>query len=165
MKRFGSLAVVASVVAACVVGLAGVTGASAAPTLPTLNLALTGKTGIKVSGAHRVGRGERRVDVQRQGQAAMGWFASDPGVVVVARALGAVPRPSWGVPRADPVRGDRGLTLVRRARCRRSLTPGNYVALNLTGNGPAKQVAQFTVTRSAGAGAVAEGGPADRDVD
>ena len=31
--------------------LAGVTGASAAPTLPTVNLALTGKTGIKVSGA------------------------------------------------------------------------------------------------------------------
>ena len=51
MKRLGSLIVVSSVVAACVVGLAGVAGASAAPTLPTLNLALTGKTGIKVSGS------------------------------------------------------------------------------------------------------------------
>ena len=28
------------------------------------------------------------------------------------------------------------------------LTPGNYVALNLTGNGPAANVAQFTVTQS-----------------
>jgi hypothetical protein len=28
------------------------------------------------------------------------------------------------------------------------LTPGNYVALNLTGNGPAANVAQFTVTPS-----------------
>jgi hypothetical protein len=51
VKRFGSLVVLTSVVAACVVGLAGVTGASAASTLPTLNLALTGTKGITVSGS------------------------------------------------------------------------------------------------------------------
>ena len=59
MKRLGSLIVVSSVVAACVVGLAGVAGASAASTLPTLNVAVTGKTGStsrgrEVSGAVNV---------------------------------------------------------------------------------------------------------------
>jgi hypothetical protein len=52
VKRFGSLIAVTSVVATCAVGLVGgVTAASAASTLPTLNLALTGKTGISVSGS------------------------------------------------------------------------------------------------------------------
>ena len=51
MKRFGSLVVVTSIVAACVVGLVGVTGASAASVLPTLNVAVTGRTGIAVSGS------------------------------------------------------------------------------------------------------------------
>jgi hypothetical protein len=56
VKRFGSLVVVTSVVVACVVGLAGAAGASAASPLPTLNVAVAGKTGIKVSGSEVSGR-------------------------------------------------------------------------------------------------------------
>ena len=45
VKRFGSLVVVSSVVAACVVGLVGVAGASAVSTLPTLNVAVDWQDG------------------------------------------------------------------------------------------------------------------------
>ena len=51
MKRFASLIAVPAVVAACLFALAGGAVASAASALPTLNLALTGKTGISVSGS------------------------------------------------------------------------------------------------------------------
>ena len=52
MKRFASLIAVPAVVTACLFALAGGAAAeSAASALPTLNLALTGKTGISVSGS------------------------------------------------------------------------------------------------------------------
>jgi hypothetical protein len=70
VKRFGSLVVVTSVVAACVVGLAGVTGASAASTLPTLNLALTRTTGITVSGSEVSGAVNVTSSFSGKGQAA-----------------------------------------------------------------------------------------------
>ena len=79
VKRFGSLVVVTSIVAACVVGVAG---ASAAPTLPTLNVAVTGKTGIAVSGSKVSGAVNVTVDVQRQGLGRLRVHPPEPGRVV-----------------------------------------------------------------------------------
>ena len=94
MKRFGSLVVVSSIVAACVVGLAGVTGASAASTLPTLNVAVTGKTGIAVSGSEVSGAVNVRSTFAGKGQGGYGLVRLDQGVSF-AEALGCRPKPSW----------------------------------------------------------------------
>ena len=82
MKRFGSLVVVTSIVAACVVGLAGVTGASAASTLPTLNVAVTGKTGIAVSGSTVSGAVSITSTFSGKGQGGLRARPPGPGRVV-----------------------------------------------------------------------------------
>ena len=146
MKRFGSLVVVTSIVAACVVGLAGVTGASAASTLPTLNVAVTGKTGIAVSGSTVSGAVSIRSTFSGKGQGGYGLVRLDQGVTF-AEALGAV-QGHHGDPNALTPFGSLVVSADAPGTVQADLTPGHYVALNLTGNGPAPHVAQFTVTPS-----------------
>ncbi len=146
MKRFGSLVVVTSIVAACVVGLAGVTGASAASTLPTLNVAVTGKTGIAVSGSTVSGAVSIRSTFSGKGQGGYGLVRLDQGVTF-AEALGAV-QSHHGDPNALTPFGSLVVSADAPGTVQADLTPGHYVALNLTGNGPAPHVAQFTVTPS-----------------
>jgi hypothetical protein len=145
VKRFGSLVVLTSVVAACVVGLAGVTGASAASTLPTLNLALTGTKGITVSGSEVSGAVNVTATFSGKGQGAFGLVRLNPGVQF-QQAFQAVQSHHGDLNALTPF----GSLLVdgnAPGTIQTVLTPGNYVALNITGNGqPAFQ--QFTVTQS-----------------
>ena len=145
MKRFGSLVVVTSIVAGCVVGLAGVTGASAASTLPTLNVAVTGKTGIAVSGSTVSGAVSITSTFSGKGQGGYGLVRLDQGVSF-PEALGAV-QSHHGDPNALTPFGSLVVSADAPGTVQTVLTPGNYVALNLTGNGPSG-AAQFTITPS-----------------
>jgi hypothetical protein len=146
VKRFGSLVVVTSIVAACVVGLVGVTGASAASTLPTLNVAVTGKTGIAVSGSTVSGAVSITSTFSGKGQGAYGLVRLNPGAQF-QQALKAV-QSHHGDPNALTPFGSLVVGADAPGTVQTVLTPGNYVALNLAGSGPAGDVAQFTVTQS-----------------
>jgi len=145
----GVLAVTGALVLA---GGAGASGAAGASSLPTLNIALTGVSGVAVSGSEVSG-----------------------AVNVVSTFSGKAPSgpnsngPTWGLVRLNP-----GVTVTQAVAAVAShhgdpnaltpiaslfadnsagvptqtvLTPGNYVALNLTGNGN-PGLAPFTVTQS-----------------
>jgi hypothetical protein len=146
VKRFGSLVVVSSVVAACVVGLAGVAGASAASTLPALNVVVTGKTGIAVSGSEVSGAVSITSTFSGKGQGGYGLVRLNQGVSF-PEALHAV-QSHHGDPNALTPLASLVVSADAPGTVQTVLTPGNYVALNLTGNGPAANVAQFTVTQS-----------------
>jgi hypothetical protein len=133
-------------VAACVVGLAGVTGASAASTLPTLNVAVTGKTGIAVSGSTVQGAVSITSTFSGKGQGGYGLVRLNQGVSF-PEALHAV-QSHHGDPNALTPFGSIVVAADAPGTVQTVLTPGNYVALNLTGNGPSPNVAQFTVTPS-----------------
>ncbi len=146
VKRFGSLVVVTSMVAACAVGLAGVTAASAVSTLPTLSVAVTGKTGIAVSGSTVSGAVSVMSTFSGKDQGAYGLVRLNEGVSF-SEALRAV-QSHQGDPNALTPFGSLLVAADAPGTIQTVLTPGNYVALNLTGNGPAPNVAQFTVTQS-----------------
>jgi hypothetical protein len=145
VKRLGSLIVVSSVVAACVVGLAGVAGASAAPTLPTLNVAVTGKTGIAVSGSTVSGAVNVTSTFSGKGQGAYGLVRLNQGVSF-PEAFHAVQSHHGDINALTPF-GSLIVDAAAPGTIQTVLTPGNYVALNVTGNGPSAS-AQFTVTPS-----------------
>ena len=145
MKRLGSLIVVSSVVAACVVGLAGVAEASAAPTLPTLNIAVTGKTGINVSGSEVSGAVNVTSTFSGKGQGAYGLVRLNQGVQF-QQAFQAVQSHHGDINALTPF-GSLIADAGAPGTIQTVLTPGNYVALNVTGNGPSAS-AQFTVTPS-----------------
>ena len=151
MRRFASLIAGSSVVVACLVPLAGAaTAASAASTLPTLNLALTGKTGISVSGSEVSGA----VNVvstfsgKGQGQAALVRVnPALPPAQAVAQGFQAI-QSHHGDLNALTALGD---ALVFDAgapgTAQTVLTPGAWLALNVTGNGNPGSVL-FTVGQS-----------------
>jgi hypothetical protein len=144
------LATAACLAVAGVLAVAG--GASGATTLPTLNIALTGTTGVSVSGSEVSG-----------------------AVSVVSTFSGKAPSgpnsngPTWGLVRLNPgVSIAQALAAVQAAHGdlnaltpygslladgsapgteQTVLTPGNWVAVNITGNG-APGLAPFTVTQS-----------------
>jgi hypothetical protein len=145
VKRLGSLIVVPSVVAACVIGLAGVAGASASPTLPTLKLALTGKTGIKVSGSTTSGAVNVTSTFSGKGQGEFGLVRLDSGVPFT-EAFHAVQSHHGDLNALTPF-GSLIVDGSAPGTIQTVLTPGSYVALNITGNGqPAFEL--FTVTQS-----------------
>jgi hypothetical protein len=146
VKRLRSFIVVSSVVAACVIALAGAAGASAASTLPTLNVAVTGKSGIKVSGSEVSGAVNVTSTFSGKGQGGYGLIGLNQGVSF-PEALLAV-QSHQGDPNALTPFGSLLVAADAPATVQTVLTPGNYVALNLTGNGPSANVAQFTVTQS-----------------
>jgi hypothetical protein len=146
VKRFGSLVGVTSIVAACVVGLVGVTGASAASALPALNVAVTGKTGIAVSGSTVQGAVSITSTFSGKGQGGYGLVRLNQGVSF-QQALGAV-QSHHGDPNALTPFGSLVVSADAPSTVQTLLTPGNYVALNLTGSGPSANVAHFTVTPS-----------------
>lgn len=152
MRRFASLIAVPAIVVACLVPLAGVAAAAGpASTLPTLNLALTGTTGISVSGSEVSGA----VNVvstftgKGQGQAALVRLnPALPAAQALAQVFQAV-QSHHGDLNALTALGD---ALVFDAgapgTAQTVLTPGAWVALNITGNGnPAFM--PFTVSQSA----------------
>jgi hypothetical protein len=148
-KRIALIAMMAGTVAAtAVLGLTG--GASGAGSLPTLTIALTGTKGVSVSGSQAAGavnlvstfkgKAPRGED---QGPA-FGLLRLRPGVSM-QQAFAAVQSHNGDLNALAPY----GTLLLDSspANVQTVLTPGNYVALNATGNGePAP--APFTVTQS-----------------
>jgi hypothetical protein len=148
-KRFVALATMASALAvAAAVSLAG--GASAAGSLPTLTIALTGIKGVSVSGSEAAGAVNivstfkgKAPQGEDQGPA-FGLLHLRPGVSM-QQASGAVQSNHGDLNALSPY----GTMLLDSspARVQTLLTPGNYVALNATGNGEPAFV-PFTVTES-----------------
>jgi hypothetical protein len=147
-KPFGALiaASCALTITAATLLPGGASGASAPSTLPTLNVAVTGKTGIAVSGSTVSGAVSIRSTFSGKGQGGYGLVRLNQRVSF-QEALGAV-QSHHGDPNALTPFGSIVVSADAPSTVQTNLTPGNYVALNLTGNGPAPNVAQFTVTQS-----------------
>ncbi len=143
MKRIGPLVLATTVVAACVIG---VSGASAVSTLPTLNVVVTGKTGIAVSGSTMSGAVNVTSTFTGKGRGGYGLVRLDPGVSF-QEAFQAV-QSHHGNPDALTPFASIVVSADAPSTVETLLTPGKYVALNLTGNGPAQNVAHFTVRKS-----------------
>jgi hypothetical protein len=143
----GALAVTGALVFAGGAGAAGT-----ASSLPTLNIALTGTTGVSVSGSEV--SGAVNVVSTFSGKAPSGpnsngptWglVRLNPGVSV-AQAVAAVQSAHGDVNALTPygsLFADNSAGVLTQT----VLTPGNYAALNLTGNGN-PGIATFTVTQS-----------------
>jgi hypothetical protein len=147
LRRCAALAATASAIAA--VALSGT--ATAASSLPTLSLALHGVHGITVSGTAVSGAVtvtatfSGKLPKGSQG-AAFGLVRLNPGVTI-QQAAGAVQKHNGDINALDPygaLVADSGAP----GTIQTVLTPGNYVALNVTGNGQ-PGFAPFTVTQSA----------------
>ena len=148
-KHIALLAIAAGIIAsAAVLGLAG--GASGADSLPTLTIALTGAKGVSVSGSEVSGAVNlvstfkgKAPQGENQGPA-FGLLRLNLGVSM-QQAFAAVQSHDGDLNALTPY----GTLLLDSspASVQTVLTPGNYVALNATGNGdPAP--APFTVTQS-----------------
>ncbi len=151
-RRFGALAAAASVLATA--GVFALSGAAHADgSLPTLTVALKGVSGVSVSGSEVSGAvsitatftGKAPSGPNSNGPS-FGIVRLDPGVTI-QQAAGAVNASGGDLNALDPLR--QALRLRRRAPAtvQTVLTPGNYVALNDTGNGQ-PGFAPFTVTQS-----------------
>lgn len=145
-KRVSSLIAVACACAASSALLltSGAGAATSASSLPTLNIALSGKHGVKVSGSTVSGAVNVVTTFTGKGQGEGAIVRLNPGVTL-QQAVAAV-QSHGGDPNALAGFGslifDAGVGSTQVV-----LTPGNYAALNVTGNGPGG-FAQFTVTQS-----------------
>jgi hypothetical protein len=172
MRRFASLIVAAGAVAVTAVVLAGgvasASGASAASALPTLNLAVTGTKAISVSGSEVSGAVNVVSTFTGNGQGAAALIRVNPNVPV-AQAL------AQGQQAIQSAHGDLnvltalGDALVFDAGVPGSaqtvLTPGAWLALNVSGNGPNPPMALFTVSKSASPAALPTPGATVKAID
>lgn len=147
--------VVAAACAAIIAAVAGVTatraGAHDVATLPTLNIALTGVAGVTVSST-TVQSGAVSVvstfsgKLPRNDSPSVGIARLNPGATV-QQAAGAVISHHGDLNALTPY-----ASLVVSAEApgtvQTTLTPGDYVALNTSGNGPTPSFAPFTVEAS-----------------
>lgn len=167
MKRFASLVVTALVVAGgSAFVLAG--GASGASTLPTLKLALTGTKGISVSGSEVSGAVNVVSTFTGKGQGQAALIRVNPNVPV-AQAL------AQGNQAIQSHHGDLnvltalGDALVFDAAApgaaQTVLTPGTWLALNVSGNGNNPPKALFTVTQSSSPAALPTPGGTVKAID
>lgn len=149
MKRFLSLGCLAAVVAS--IGCVGMTGgASAAGSLPTLDIALHGADGVSVSGSEVAGAVNIHVtfagSVPRNGNGPSFALLQLNNGATIQQALRAV-QAAHGDPDAVAPYG-RLLVSGGPGSMQTTLTPGNWVALNVTANGR-PGIAPFTVTQTA----------------
>jgi hypothetical protein len=154
-KRLTSLIATAGVLAVTgALVLAGGAGAAgSASSLPTLNIALTGTTGVSVSGSEVSGAvnvvstftGKAPGGPNSNGPT-WGLVRLDPGVTV-AQAVTAVASHHGDINALTPY-GSLFADNSAGSPTQTVLTPGNWVALNITGNGQ-PGLAPFTVTQSA----------------
>lgn len=150
-KRFASV-IGAAGVTACMATLALSGAATGATSLPTLNVALSGTKGVSVSGS--MVSGAVNVVSTFTGKAPTGPHANGPTFGLVrlnpgaslAQAGGAVQSHHGDLNALTPY-GTLFVDAGAPGTVQTVLTPGNYVALNITGNGP-PSFAPFTVTQS-----------------
>jgi hypothetical protein len=133
-------------------GVASAGQAHSAASLPTLKVALTGTTGVSVSGS--MVSGAVNVTSTFSGKAPSGPNANGPGYglvrlnpgVTVQQAAGAVQSHNGDLNALTPY-ASLFVSASAPGTLQTTLTPGSYVAVNTTGNTPA--FATFTVTTSA----------------
>ena len=149
-RRLASCLAVAGAVAS-LGAIAAVPAATGASSLPTLKVALTGVKGVAVSGSMTSGAVEvvaTFTGKRPSGQGAtpaFGLVRLNPGVTI-QQAAGAVQRAHGDINALDPF----GAPLVSADApgiLQTVLTPGNWVALNISGNGN-PGFAPFTVAKS-----------------
>ena len=153
-KRLTSLLATAGALAVTgALALAGGAGAAgSASALPTLNIALTGTTGVSVSGSEVSGAvnvvstfsGKAPGGPNSNGPT-WGLVRLNPGVSI-EQAAGAVQSHHGDINALDPY-GSLFADNSAGVPTQTVLTPGNYAALNITGNGN-PGIATFTVTQS-----------------
>lgn len=154
-KRLLSLTmtVAAFAVASASVLAGGASGASSASSLPTLNIALTGTKGVSVSGSEVAGAvtvlstfsGKAPSGPNSNGPT-WGLVRLNPGVSIL-QAVSAVSTAHGDINALTPY-GSLFADNSAGTPTQTMLTPGNYVALNITGNGN-PGLAPFTVSQSA----------------
>lgn len=150
MKRFAPHIAVATVVAgakalALVGAVASASSQSAASGLPTIRLALNGSKSITVSGSTVSGAVNVASTFAGKGQGNVALVRLNPGASIQA-AGGAVQRHGGDINYLAPY-GALIFDASAPGSAQTTLTPGNYVALNLSGHGqPA--FGPFTVTQS-----------------
>jgi hypothetical protein len=135
----------------CAVAFALTGSAAGAATLPTLDITISGThsvtvSGSMVSGAVKVVGTVSGGAIHSSNGASFGIVRLDPGVTL-QQAVGAV-RARHGDLNALTPYGSLMVSSGAPATLQTVLTPGNYVALNDSGNG-SPGFAQFTVTQSA----------------
>ena len=149
-RRIASCLAIAGAVAS-IGAFAAVATASAASLLPTLNVALSGVKGVAVSGSmvsgavNVVSTFTGKAPNGPGGGPAFGLVRLNPGVTI-QQAAGAVQHAHGDINALDPY----GALLVSAGApgaLQTVLTPGNWVALNISGNGN-PGFAPFTVTAS-----------------
>jgi hypothetical protein len=151
-RRIVSLAATAVLAGAGMFAVAGgltVAASSAASGLPTLTLAMNGKS-ITVGGTLQSGAVNVVSTVTKEAQGNPALIRLDPGVSL-AQAAAAVKGHGGDFNYLDPYGALVFSTTVNKGASssyQTSLEPGNYVALDLTGNGNAPD-ALFTVTQAA----------------
>ena len=154
-KRLSSLIATAGALAltSALVLAGGASGAAGGDPLPTLNIALTGTTGVSVSGSEV--SGAVNVVSTFSGKAPSGPNSNGPtwGLVrlnpgaSIQQAAGAVQSHHGDLNALTPY-GTLFADASAPGAVETVLTPGSYVALNITGNG-SPGFAPFTVTQSA----------------
>lgn len=151
MKRFASLVAVVGTLAGGGALALTQAAASASPSaraasaLPTLNIALSGTKGVSVSGSMVSGAVSVVATHTGGGQGVFGIVRLNPGVSV-QQAVGSVGSHHGDINALTPY-GSLFADYSAPGTIQTVLTPGNYVALNISGNGqPA--LATFTVTQS-----------------
>ena len=149
-KRLSSLVATAGVFA--VTAALAFAGSAGAASLPTLNVALTGTTGVSVSGS--MVSGAVTVSTTFSGKVPSGPNSNGPGWglvrlnpgVSMLDAVGAVQSHHGDINALTPY-GSLFADGPAPDTVQTVLTPGNYFALNITGNGN-PGLAPFTVTQS-----------------
>jgi hypothetical protein len=150
-KRYVPLMAMTAALASAAAPLAFPGTALAAGTLPTINVALQGINKVSVSGSEVSGAVtfvatfSGKVPIGPNVSPAFGIVRLDPGVTI-QQAAGAVNSHGGDINALTPY-GTLYVSAAAPGVVQTVLTPGSYVALNVTGNGqPA--FAPFTVTQS-----------------
>ncbi len=142
VRSASPVAMVCALVIAGALAFAG--SAGAATSLPTLNVAISGTKTVSVSGSMVSGA----VSVVASGRGQFGLVRLDPGVSI-QQAAGAVQSHHGDINALTPY-GSLFVDAAAPGTIQTVLTPGSYVALNISGNGNGNpSFAPFTVTQSA----------------
>jgi hypothetical protein len=162
---FAAVAAAGSAVALAITPIA-----SGASSLPTINVALTGTTGITVSGS--TVSGAVNIVSTFSGKAPSGHNSNGPSFgivrlnpgVTIQQAAGAVQSHQGDINALDPY-GALIVSASAPGTIQTTLTPGNtYVALNITGNGQ-PGFAPFTVTQSTSPAALPAAAATERSIE
>jgi hypothetical protein len=170
MKRFTLwLATVLVVAGGSAFALAGgITAASGASTLPTLKLALSGTKGISVSGSTVSGAVNVVSTFTGKGQGQAALIRANPNVPpgeALAQGFKAVQSHHGDLNALTPLGDAVVFDASAPSSAQTVLTPGTYVALNITGQGPNAPNKVFTVTKSSSPAALPTPGGTVKAID